>query len=199
MKINKTILYLTFSDIFSWGPYFVISALAGIYLSKKLGADTTQFIGIGISIYNISRAIFQIPIGYINDKYNKDRDEILLLFIGILLMGSSFIFYPQISQPIHYYILQFIFGLGCSLNVINWRKLFAMNIDKGKEGMQYGIYDTVLSLATAVLSVIGGIVANLGDIYFDLVMYLSGFIIMLGGIWIIFVYLDKGRKTYKKK
>ncbi len=199
MRINKTVLYLTISDIFAWGPYNIIATLAGVYLAYKLGENTAQFIGIGTSIYYISRAVFQIPIGYLNDKYNKDRDEILLLFIGILLMGASFIFYPQISQPIHYYILQFIFGLGVSLNVINWRKLFAMNIDKGREGMQYGIYDTVLSLSTALISVVAGVVANMGSIYFDLVMCGSGIVIMLGNIWVVLVYLDKERKTYKNK
>jgi MFS family permease len=110
-KFNKVILLLTFSDVFVWGSYTIISVLAGIYLSEKFGVETIKFLGIGTSIYLFTRSIFQIPIGLINDKYKNDKDEIILLIIGIFLMGTPFLFYPVISQPYQYFLLQFIFGI----------------------------------------------------------------------------------------
>ena len=80
---------------------------------------------IGTAIYFLTRAITQLPIGYITDKIKKDKDEIIILIAGIILMGFPYILYPLISTPMHYYILQFVFGLGVSLNIVNWRKLFA--------------------------------------------------------------------------
>lgn len=194
-NINKAITLLTLSDIFVWGSFTITSVLAGIYLSNKLGANTIKFIGIGTSIYLLTRGLFQIPIGIINDKYESEKDEVILLTLGILLMGIPFFFYPQISQPYHYYILQFVFGLGAALNVVNWRKLFALNLDKGKEGLQYGAYDTLMSLCAAIMSIIGGVIANMGDIYFDSVMRLSGVIILLGSIWVVLIGKHSFGKT----
>ena len=77
-----------------------------------------------------------MPIGKITDKIKSDSDEILFLLIGAILMGLPFIVYPFISIPVHYYILQFVFGLGVSFNLTNWRKLFALNVDKNREGTQ---------------------------------------------------------------
>ena len=194
-KFNKVVIFLSLSDVFSWGSFTVISILSGIYLSHKLGVDTIKLIGIGTAIYFFTRAAFQIPIGLFTDKYKKDKDEILILFVGVLLMGVPYLFYPYIQQPSHYFILQFIFGLGVSLNVTNWRKLFALNIDGGKEGIQYGIYELIMSVCSGFLSILAGSIANLGSLYFDTVMSLAGVFIMSGSIWIILIYKYEGRKS----
>jgi len=198
-KMNKVVLLLTLSDVFTWGPFFIISALSGIYLSKRLGAGTVEFVGVGTAIYFLTRAITQIPIGSITDKIKKDRDELIILIIGILLMGLPYIFYPLITKDYHYYILQFIFGLGVSLNLSNWRKLFAMNVDSGREGRQYGFYETIISICTVILSTTIGLVANIGDIYFDIVMICSGIFMMAGSIWVVMIFNFKKRKTNHTK
>ena len=194
-KLNKVVIYLTLSDVFTWGSFMIISALTGLYLAQKLGQDAIQFVGIGTAIYFLTRSIFQIPIGRITDKYKKDKDEILILFVGILLMGTPIIFYPSISLPDHYYILQFIFGLGVALNVTNWRKLFALNVDSGREGRQYALYETIVSACTAILSIVGGYIANLGSMYFDMVISFAGIVIMLGSIWVYLIYRYESRKS----
>ena len=192
---NKVVVLLTLTDVFTWGPYFVISTLAGIYLANKLGVNAIKFIGIGTAIYYFTRAITQIPIGAITDKIKKDKDDILFLIAGVILMGVPYILYPQITQPIHYYILQFIFGLGVSLDLATWRKLFAMNIDSGREGRQYGFYETIISLSTVILSTVIGLIANLGNIYFDIVMVCSGVLMMAGSIWATLIFKAEKRKT----
>ena len=107
---NKVVMLLTLSDMLSWGPFLIISALSGIYLSDKLGVDAVKFVGIGTSIYFFTRAILQIPMGYLTDKIESDKDEILLLAAGTILMGLPYTFYPHITEPWHYYLLQFVFG-----------------------------------------------------------------------------------------
>jgi MFS family permease len=195
LSVNKVIIYLTLSDVFSWGPFTIVSMLAGLYLASKLGEDIVKFVGIGTSIYFLTRAMFQVPIGLITDKYRHDKDEILILFVGVLLMGVPFLFYPFIEYAYQYFILQFIFGLGVSLNVTNWRKLFALNLDAGREGINYGIYEMVMSISIAILSIFGGIIANKGGLYFDTVMSAAGIIMMLGSTWIIFIYKLENRQS----
>lgn len=112
-------------------------------------------------------------------------------------MGLSFMLYPLITQPQHYYLLQVLFGIGAALNVTNWRKLFALNIDKGKEGLEYGIYDTAISISVTLFSILIGYIANLGDKYFDTTMSVSGLIIMLSGIWVSLIYTAQKRKSRK--
>lgn len=198
-KFNKVVVYLSLSDVFTWGPYTIISMLTGLYLANKLGENVVAFVGIGTSIYYFTRALFQIPIGILTDRHKHDKDELLILMVGIILMGFPFFLYPHIQNEYHYYILQFIFGLGVSLNLTSWRKLFALNIDNGKEGRQYSIYEVIMSVCTAFICMLGGYIANMGDIYFDIVISISGCIMMLGGIWPILIYRFEKRKSNGKK
>ncbi len=192
---NRIVLLLALSDVFTWGSYTIISILTGIYLSNKFGEHTITFVGVGTAIYFFTRATFQIPIGLITDKIKKDKDEITILFIGVLLMGLPFIFYPSITRNYQFYILQFIFGLGASLNVTNWRKLFALNVDSGREGFQYAIYETILSFSIAIISILGGYIANISAQYFDALISLGGVFIMLGSFWIILIYKYDDRNS----
>lgn len=194
-NFNKVILLLTLSDTFTWGPFIIIANLAGLYLAGRLGQDTVSFVGIGTGIYFLTRALFQMPIGYLTDKLEDDKDEIILLTLGVVLMGLPFLFYPMITEPYHYFVLQFIFGVGVSFNLPNWRKLFALNLDQGKEGFQYGFYETVISISTAIFSALVGYVANLGDFYFDLTMRGVGILMMLAGIWVLLLFTVKNRKS----
>jgi MFS family permease len=194
-RLNKVILYLTFSDVFTWGPYMIITTLSGIYLANKLGENVIEFIGLGVSIYFITRAILQLPIGILTDRIKRDRDEIILLMLGTFLMGLPFIFYPMIKTPAEFFILQFIFGIGTALNLVNWRKLFAKNLDHNREGFEYAMYEMIMSFATAGLTALAGAVANIGDAYFDFVMIASGVLMMLASFWGIAIYFTKHRKS----
>ncbi len=194
-KLNKVIWLLTTSDIFSWGIFLSITAIVGIYISEKLGYNATEVVGIGVGISYLSRGISQIPIGAITDNIKKDRDDILFLTAGNLLMGLPFVFYPVIQSPIFFFILQFIFGLGAAMNLVTWRKLFAKNLDKNREGMSYAIYDTFMSIAIAVFSLIFGYFASLGSDTFDTVIMVVGVAIMSSSVLPALIFDIHNRKS----
>lgn len=194
-KLNRVIWLLTCSDIFSWGIYSSISALTGIYLSTRLGTGVVEIVGVGMGIFYLSRSIFQIPIGLVTDKIKKDRDDIIFLVIGNLMIGFPLLFYPVIQAPIFYFLLQVIFGIGAAMNLVTWRKLFARNLETDKEGLSYALYDTVMSGSIALFSIIAGVVANMGQEEFDLVIMIIGFIIMMSSILPALIFDVKERQS----
>ncbi|HEX9805003.1 MAG TPA: MFS transporter, partial [Candidatus Dojkabacteria bacterium] len=160
IKPNPIIILLTLSDIFAWGGFFVVTFLVGLFLAEQLDMNAVQITGTGIAIRYLVRAIFQIPIGMVADKFKKDFDEVYFLLVGITLMSVAIIFMTMVSSPIQYYFLEFVIGLGAALNLVNWRKLFAKNLTEGREGMDYAAYDTAISLSIAAFLFIAGYVAN---------------------------------------
>ncbi len=195
MELNKVIWLLTCSDIFSWGLYSAVVSLVGIYLSNKLRMNAIEVVGVGIGIYYFVRASSSVPIGLITDKIKRDRDDIILLTIGNMLMGITFLFYPIILSAGVFYVLQAIFGLGAALNLVTWRKLFARNLDDQKEGFSYALYDTVLSIAIAIFSLFAGLISNINQDYFDGVMMFIGIVIMLSSIAPALIFDVNNRKT----
>ncbi|MEO6728284.1 MAG: MFS transporter [Candidatus Dojkabacteria bacterium] len=193
--LSKVIWLLTASDIFTWGIYLVINAFIGLYLAEKFGIAAVSMIGIGTAFFYLARVVTQIPIGILTDKIKKDRDDIALLFIGNLLMGIPYLLLPSINSPIAFYILEFIIGFGGALNLVNWRKLFAANLEPHKEGYAYATYDSVLSFAMIIFSLLAGLVASIGPQYFELVIILVGFLTISSGMWAILIFFDNKRKS----
>lgn len=193
-KINKVVMYLTLSDMFSWGFMLTVNGFVGLYLATKLQMDVVSVVGVGAGIYSLAKGAVQIPFGTVIDKTLEDKDDIWFLFIGSVLMGAPFLLYPIINTAIFYYVLQFIIGVGAGINVVSWRKLFAKNVDKGKEGLEYGAYETIMSISIAIFSLVAGYLANINQQYFDAVMVGIGFLIMSGGFWVIRIFSVKFRK-----
>lgn len=112
-KINKVVIYLSLSDVFTWGPYTIISLLTGLYLSSKLGQDVVQFVGVGTSIYFFTRALLQIPVGVLTDRLKSDKDEIFFLFSGVLLMGFPFLFLSTYCKSVSVLLFTISFRFRC--------------------------------------------------------------------------------------
>lgn len=192
---SKTFWLLTFSDVFTWGFYFIIGTLSGIYLRDRLGEDIVSIVAIGGAIYFVIRGLLQIPISRVLDRLESDKDEIIVLSVGSVLMGLPFLFYPLITSATEYYILQVIFSLGVAMNLNPWRKLFATNLEVGKEARGYAFYDMINSLFIAVSILFVGQVANINQVYFDLVMISLGLLMMTGGFWASLIATDNKRKS----
>lgn len=194
-KVNNVIVLLTLSDVFTWGLMIVINAIVGIYLAGKLDFDAVRAVGTGTAIYSFVVGLTQVPIGTLIDKIKKDTDDILALFVGNILMGLPFLFFPLIQTEYVYYVLMLAVGLGSSINVVSWRKLFATNIDKNKEGLEYGLYESTLSLSAGIFSLIAGIIANISAEYFDAVIVAIGLIMMSSGFWALLLFKIKNRAS----
>jgi len=192
---NRVTFLLTLSDVFTWGVFIVLSAIGGIYLSQKLNSDAVQIVGIGTATYLFTRAIFNIPIGYITDKISHDRDEIIALVLGNILMGAPYMFFPLITNEYFYYFLMFVFGIGTSLNLINWRKLFALNMEQDQEGKEYGRYDTILAILSGLLALSAGTIANISPEYFDLAFLGFGALMSSSFIWVALIFRIKKRRS----
>jgi MFS family permease len=193
--INRVIFFLTISDIFTWGTIAMGTPLIGIFLSTKFGDQTILYVGIATACYFISRAIVQIPIGLISDKIHRDNDEIIILFLGCFIMGIGYILIPFITEPWQYFLIMSIIGLGASMNLNSWRKLFARNLDRNHEGVGYGFYETIMSLSTAIISLIGGYFSSLSNVAFEIVLITIGIAIIFGGLLSGSILKVKNRKS----
>ena len=187
--ISPIIFLLTFTDIFTWGGVYIFMSLISLYLAQKFDVDVVRMAGIGVGLRFLFRALFQLPMGILADRMKKDNDEIIFIGFGMSVMAAAIISTTFINSPAQYYILEAFMGLGAAFNVVNWRKLFARNLEKGKEGISYAVYDTAISLCIALFTMSAGVVANSGEDQFELVIFWTGIVMLASNIWVILIYL----------
>lgn len=188
-------MLLTLSDMFTWGIFMVLNAIVGIYLAEKLGVNSVKTVGIGAAIMTTARGLLQLPIGELMDKWKHDVDEILILSIGNIMMGITYVFYPAINSANFFFVLQLVFGMGAAFNLIAWRKLFAQNLDRHDEGLEYGAYGLVMGVASGIFGILAGTVANLSQEHFDAVIVGIGFVMMASSIFALLIFNVKHRRS----
>lgn len=190
IHFNSIVRILTFSDVFLWGGYYMMSALVAIYLEQKIQMNEIETISVGFSIYLVSRSLAQIPIAEILDKHRSYIDETWAIMLSCVIGGICIISYIFITQPWHLYLIQFVFGIAVALNLPAWRKTMAKFIDKGYEALEYSLYDIINSLFVAVLTAIGGyIVQSYGG--FEALFIVAGSIAILGSIVTMFLLRNR--------
>lgn len=181
---SKVIWFLTFQDTSTWGVFSAMNTFIGLYLANRLEGDIETYIGIGVGVYMFTRAVGQLILGYVADRMQGEQDEIITLTVATVLMALPFFLYPVITTPLQFVVLQFIFGLGGAADLVAWRKVFALHVDQRHAGVDYGVYGSFFSLSSAVFGVIAGLIANINDTWFGVVMAATGVVMLSGLIWI---------------
>lgn len=187
LPINKVIFSLIFTDGLVWAGYWVNNAIAAVYLQERIGVNAIQSISLGYAIFMLTRGLLQIPIARLLDKFPGFVDEGWSIILGGLFMGSSIFSYLFISEAIHLYLVQFLFGLGAATYLPAWRKTFATYLDKGKEGSEYALFDATSMLVGATMTVIGGSIVQMTANYDP--VFISTSLMSVVGISSIFILI----------
>jgi MFS family permease len=187
--MNKTLKLLTISDIFVFTGFGLISPILAIFIKDNLVGGTLLAAGISSAIFLIVHALLQILFADIFSA--KDRRWMLILgtmFIALVPFGYIFA-----TKVWHIYIIQFIYGVGAGFAYPAWYSLFTSNIDKKQGGYQWSIYNSSVSIGTAISAALGAWLA--GVIGFRMVFAITGTIAVIG--LIILLRLDKnvGKKV----
>jgi MFS family permease len=185
-KLNAIIKILSYSDSLLWAGFTMFNVVAAVYLQDKLNKSPLETIAFGSAIYTVTRSIVQVPIARFLDNHKQFKDEVYAIAVGCFTMATSIFCYRFVSQPIHLYLAQFLFGCGAALNLPAWRKTFARFVDKDHEGLQYSIYDALMNLTTAILTSLGGIILSKTS-NFLLLNSIASAVIALGGVSALFL------------
>jgi predicted MFS family arabinose efflux permease len=148
-------------------------------------------IGLAFGIYGLSRAIFQIPFGFLSDKYGRKN----ILFIGMLLFGIFTIFIGFSSNILELILLRFLQGVAAESSVA-----FALVSDTVSEN-QRATALAYLGIPIGLSFVVGIVLGPLLSLYFGypFLFYLSGALGILSAIFIyLFVEEPKNKKVLKE-
>lgn len=187
-KLSLTVRFLTVSDVMLSTGLGLFGPIFAVFITQQISTDNVlEVIGIGTSIYLFTRSVGQIPLAYIIDNIKGEWDDFWFLMIGNTIFIIVPILYIFISQPWHLFAIQFVYGLGSALVFPAWLAIFTRHIDKGKEGMEWGIYQTFVDMAGAVSAPIGAFIAAMHG--FPAVMICASALAVVSSI---FIYLMRG-------
>jgi len=151
---NRNILSISLSSaLFNlvgmmWRPFWPM------YLKNNLGATVT-IIGFLSAIMSLENMLFQLPGGYLADRYGRKR----IIVIGTFLRTFSPIIY-FFAPSWEWIVLATIINGTMSLYMPAFNALVADSMPQKRRATGYGAYNTITSLPNIVSPIIGGIVMD---------------------------------------
>jgi MFS family permease len=181
--MHKTLKLLTISDIFVFTGFGLVAPVIAIFIKDNLIGGTLLAAGIASAIFLIVHALLQILFADIFTA--KDRRWMLLL--GTALIATVPFGYIFATTIWHIYIIQFIYGVGAGFAYPSWYSLFSSYLDRKEGGYQWSVYNSAVSIGTAITAALGAWLA--GVIGFRWVFLITGIIAVVG--LLILFKLDK--------
>lgn len=159
--MNKVLKILLLSDLFILSGFGLLAPIFAIFIKDDMIGGTILAAGIAQTIYLFTKSLFQLIISKWTDQEKGNKRELYTLIIGSLIFTCVPIFYIFSAHIWHIYIAQFIHGLGAALAYPGWMVLYTRFTDKNKEGYEWSIYNTSVSLGMAAAAAIGAFIADI--------------------------------------
>lgn len=174
LNMNYILKLLIISDIFIISGFGLIAPILAIFINDNLIGGSIAAAGIASAIFMITHSILQIIFAHV--FYPKDRRWMLLLGTFIMvLVPIGYIFSTSIS---HIYLVQLVYGISAAFAYPSWSSFFTANLEKGKRGFQYAIYNSSVSAGTALTAYLGALIAEAHG--FEIVFIFTGALSLLG-------------------
>jgi|YelNatPaOPRAMG01_1025707.scaffolds.fasta_scaffold01004_23 MFS family permease len=144
-----------------WFIWYGISSIGSfilLFFQDALSASLKDYI-IALGIFGIISWIVSIPIGFIADKYSKEK----LTAIGLGLLAGSGILFSQTYRLIHTYPPLILYGISLSLLTIVPYSLLLSYIPKEKAGGFVGINNLIVSSSQTLSYFLSGLVIDYGS------------------------------------
>lgn len=158
-EISPIVRILTLSDIFIIGGASLMSPIFAIFIVENVKGGNIEIVGLAQMIFLATSSFLQIPIAVLIDKKRGEWDDFWFLLSGQILSALSIFAFLFINSVPQLLILQFFYGIGFALALPSWYAIFTRHIDSKHEGLEWGIYRTLIDAASAGAAVLGGIVA----------------------------------------
>ena len=185
MRMNRTILLLTTSDITVLTGFGLIDPILAIFIEKNVVGGSVFTAGIASSIFLITKSLTQLPFSLHIDRISDHAKRRWLLASTACITTVPFL-YVSAHHVSMIFLAQFFLGLGSGFAYSAWLGLWSTHLDKGRESFEWSLYSTLVGLGTAAAAAIGAAIAN--RFGFPAVMFGAGTLSLLG-CGVLFVLL----------
>ncbi len=156
-RIIAKLILINFSLYASWG--FVMPIFA-IYVVNQISGGTVEMLGVAIGLYWGTKAFFQPFLAYRIDSVRGEKDDIIYLLTGVIIISIIPLFFILATEVWHVFVLMTMKGLGMAMVVPVIDGVFTRHIKKNWESFMWSLDSTSISFAHAFSAIFGGIIAG---------------------------------------
>ncbi len=109
------------------------------------------------TIFMLVTGVVLLGIGRLEDKLDRPK---IFSAIGYLIIGIGTLGYLLVKSPSILFVVQAVIGLGTAIAAPATTAIYSMNVDEKKRATQWGDWEGIYYIVTAVGAFLGGLIAN---------------------------------------
>lgn len=155
-----------------------------LFASAMMGPIYALFvekIGGNLLDASITGAIFALAAGItslISGRYaDKIKENELIIVLGYLLVAFGYFLYFFVSSIWFLFVVQVVIGFGEAIYAPAFDALYSKHIDHHKEGLEWGVWETMNYFIYAIGAIVGGFLVTyfgFGAIFFLMMALCTG-------------------------
>ena len=155
LKVNIVIKILTASYVFVLAGWGLVSPLIAVFITENVKGAGIETVGLAMSLYALTRSFLQIPVARFLDIRKGEKDEFVVLFTGMVIVGFTALGYTYVNSTATLFVIQILYGLGDALIYPAWGSLFMSHVDRHERATESSLYQTSADIATALSASLG--------------------------------------------
>lgn len=186
-KINTVIKYFIIADLALLSGWGLVDPIFAIFVKERIIGATNITIGIAAAVYWLTKSLLQMPVAVALDKIKGEKDDYMILILGLALSGLAGFAFVLVNQIWQLYAVRIIQAVAFALYVPSWYSIFSRHLDKDHRSFEFSLDSTVVGVAAGIAGLFGGILVE----YFGFVIvFVLAAIASLVAAGIIFVVPD---------
>ncbi len=168
-----------------WSAFGLVGPIFAVYITDQIQGGTLAVVGFATGLQLILKSIVQLPISRWIDKNRGEWDDFYTALAGSFLLSLVPFLYIFIQSPLHLYLVQIVYALGAAMNFPGWIAMFTRHVDKGREGFEWSLYNTAISIGAGITGALGGLFAE--KFGFILLFVIMGFLNIIGTFFLLLI------------
>ena len=154
-RFNKAIRSMLFSDSLMLIATAMLGPLYAIFV-EEIGGNLLDA-GITFAVFSFVAGVVILISGALSDKVKEVE---LIIVVGYAVTAIGFFSYIFVDNMTSLMVAQVIVGIGTAVRAPAFDALFSEHLDKHKEGIEWGAWDSLFYFASAFGAVVGGYFAS---------------------------------------
>src|SRR3989344_6445805 len=186
-SINRFIILLISSNLFINAALGSIAPVLAVFVVDFIPGATIASVGAATGIFWLTKAILQMFVGKYLDVRQGERDDVVIMALGHVIMGLTPFFYLSIETVSGLYFIQFILAIGGALAVPPWFILFSRHLDKNKEGFEWSLNSSIsFGIGSGISGLASGWIVEVFG--FDTLFVIAGIVGILSAVILLPLY-----------
>jgi len=180
LVFNKSLRILLATNVMILVAAAMLAPIYAIFV-EEIGGDLLDA--------SIAGSIFAFVAGFtsfLSGEYvDKLKEKRYLIVVGYLLMALGFFLYLFVHSVWMLFVVQVVIGLGEAIYSPAFDALYSKHLDKLKEGLEWGAWESLNYFSLGVGALSGGFIVNF--LGFQFLFIIMGVLCLSSALYILFL------------